>query len=108
TLLGGVGIFLVGMMLMTRGLQAAAGSALRSLLARFTRGRLTSLLTGAGVTVLVQSSSATTLATVGFVSAGLLSFSQAVGVIFGANVGTTVTSWLVSLVGLKIKINSFA
>ncbi len=106
--LGGVGIFLVGMHLLTEGLSAAAGRSLRQGLSRATRGRMSAILTGAGVTALVQSSSATTLATIGFVSVGLLTFQQAVGVIFGANVGTTVTSWMVSLIGLKVKIDAFA
>jgi phosphate:Na+ symporter len=108
SMLGGVGIFLVGMHLLTEGLSAAAGRSLRQGLSRATKGRLSAILTGAGVTALVQSSSATTLATIGFVSVGLLTFQQAVGVIFGANVGTTVTSWMVSLIGLNVKIDAFA
>lgn len=106
--LGGIGLFLLGMILMTDGLKSLAGDALRGVLARFTGSPFTALLTGAGVTALVQSSSATTLATIGFVSAGLLQFPQAVGVIFGANVGTTSTSWLVSILGLKLNIAAAA
>lgn len=106
--LGGIGLFLLGMILMTDGLKAAAGDALRSLLQRFTRGPWSSLTTGIVVTALVQSSSATTLTTIGFVSAGLLTFQQAVGVIFGANVGTTSTSWLVSTLGLKVNVSVVA
>ncbi len=106
--LGGIGIFLLGMILMTDGLKQVAGDSLRKLLARFTGGPLSALMTGAVVTAVVQSSSATTLTTIGFVSAGLLSFKQAVGVIFGANLGTTSTSWIVSLLGLKLNITSVA
>jgi len=107
-LLGGIGLFLLGMTLMTDGLKTVAGNALRRTLARFTGGPLSALLSGATITALVQSSSATTLATIGFVSAGILSFEQAVGVIFGANLGTTSTGWLVSLLGFKVSISAFA
>jgi phosphate:Na+ symporter len=106
--LGGVGIFLIGMILLTEGLKAAAGGALRAILARFTRGPGSAFLSGAGVTALVQSSSATTLTTIGFVSAGLLTFPQAVGVLLGANVGTTSTGWLVSVLGLKVQVSLVA
>jgi phosphate:Na+ symporter len=104
TVLGGIGIFLVGMLLLTDGLKTAAGSALRELLKRFTGNRFSAVLSGAAVTALVQSSSATTLTTIGFVSAGLLSFQGAVGVIFGANLGTTSTGWIVSTIGLKVRV----
>lgn len=107
-ILGGVGLFLIGMILLSDGLKQAAGDALRRVLARFTGGRMKSLLSGVAVTTVVQSSSATTLTTIGFVSAGLLTFPQAVGVIFGANLGTTSTGWLVSIVGLKLKIGAVA
>lgn len=106
--LGGIGLFLLGMILMTDGLKSLAGDALRGILARFTGSPTSALLTGAVVTAIVQSSSATTLATIGFVSAGLLPFPQAVGVIFGANVGTTSTSWLVSTLGLKVNVSAVA
>lgn len=86
-ILGGIGIFLLGMILLTEGLKAAAGNALRAMVQRFTRGPGTALVSGAALTALVQSSSATTLTTIGFVSAGLLSFPAAVAVIFGANLG---------------------
>ncbi len=102
--LGGVGLFLLGMTLMTDGLKALAGDSLRGLLARFTGNRLSAVATGAAVTAVVQSSSATTLATIGFVSAGLLGFGNAVGVILGANLGTTSTGWLVGLLGLKLSV----
>lgn len=104
TLLGGIGLFLLGMILMTDGLKAVAGDALRSLLANFTGSRAKAVATGAGITALVQSSSATTLATIGFVSAGLLTFSNAIGVIIGANLGTTSTGWIVALLGFKLSI----
>jgi phosphate:Na+ symporter len=107
-LLGGIGLFLLGMILMTDGLKALAGDALRQVLDRFVQGPLSALVSGAAATVLVQSSSATTLTTIGFVSAGLLTFPQAVGVIFGANLGTTSTGWIVSLLGLKLSIGVVA
>tara|TARA_R110002072_G_scaffold28182_3_gene90770 strand:+ start:1211 stop:2842 length:1632 start_codon:yes stop_codon:yes gene_type:complete len=108
TILGGIGLFLLGMILLTDGLKALAGDSLRTFLARFAGGRLSSIAAGAGVTALVQSSSATTLTTIGFVSAGLLTFEQSLGVIFGANLGTTSTGWLVSLLGLKFSISKVA
>ncbi|MBA3886586.1 MAG: Na/Pi cotransporter family protein [Acidobacteria bacterium] len=107
-LAGGIGLFLLGMILLTDGLKAAAGDALRRLLAHFTGGPIKALLSGAAVTAVVQSSSATTLTTIGFVSAGLLTFPQAVGVIFGANLGTTSTGWIVSLLRLKLNIGRVA
>lgn len=106
--LGGLGLFLLGMGLMTDGLKLAAGRALERILAAWTRGRLRGLATGTLVTALVQSSSATTVAAIGFVNAGLLSFTQVVWVIFGANVGTTMTGWLVALIGLNMNIEAFA
>ena len=108
TILGGIGMFLLGMILLTEGLKSAAGDALRSVLSRFTGGPVSALLSGTLLTALVQSSSATTLTTIGFVSAGLLTFAQAVGVIFGANLGTTSTSWIVSTLGLKLDIAAAA
>lgn len=106
TLLGGIGLFLLGMILLTEGLTALAGDRLRTTLGRLTGSRLKAVLSGAAITALVQSSHATTLATIGFVSAGLLSLSQAIGVVIGANLGTTSTGWLVSLLGLKLSIGS--
>jgi phosphate:Na+ symporter len=108
TILGGIGLFLLGMVLMTEGLQSAAGDALRRVLSRFTGGPVQAFLSGAGATMLVQSSSATILTTIGFVSAGLLTFSQSVGVIFGAAAGTTSTGWIVSMLGLRLKIGVVA
>lgn len=107
-LLGGVGIFLVGMILLAEGLKAAAGDALRSILGRFTGTPLAGIGSGAAVSALVQSSSATTLTTIGFVSAGLLTFPQAVGVIIGSNLGTTSTGWIVSLLGLRLQVGLVA
>ncbi len=107
-LAGGVGLFLLGMGLMTDGLRLAAGPALERILAKSTRTRLRGLASGALVTMAVQSSSAVTVAVIGFVNAGLLSLGQALWVLFGANVGTTMTGWLVALVGLKFKIDAFA
>lgn len=105
---GGVGLFLLGMGLMTDGLKLAAGPALERVLARSTRTPLRGLASGALVTVLVQSSSAVTVATIGFVNAGLLTLGQSLWVLFGANVGTTTTGWLVALVGLQFKIDLLA
>lgn len=107
-LLGGIGLFLLGMDLMTDGLRSAAGNSLIRVLKGLTGNPVKGMLSGALATAVVQSSSATTLMTIGLVSAGVLSFEAAVGVVFGANVGTTMTSWLVSLVGLKFKISAFA
>jgi phosphate:Na+ symporter len=107
-LAGGVGLFLLGMGLMTDGLKLAAGPALERILANSTRTRLRGLASGILVTALVQSSSAVTVAAIGFVNAGLLNLSQALWVLFGANVGTTMTGWLVALVGLQFKIEALA
>ncbi|MBO5697218.1 MAG: Na/Pi cotransporter family protein [Alistipes sp.] len=107
-LLGALGMFLYGMNLMSSGLQKAAGSKMRNLLTAMTSNPFKGVLTGLGITSVIQSSSATTVMTVGFVNAGLLTLSQAVGVIMGANIGTTVTAWLVSLLGFKADISLFA
>lgn len=108
SLLGGLGIFLLGMVLLTDGLKGLAGNALRQILMRFVRGPLSGVGWGALVTALVQSSSATTLLTVGFVSAGLLTFAQSVGVIFGVNLGTTSTGWIVSQLGFRISLGTIS
>lgn len=105
---GGLGLFLLGMGLMTDGLKLAAGPALHRILAGATRTRLHGLGSGMLVTTLVQSSSAVTVATIGFVNAGLLSLGPALWVLFGANVGTTMTGWIVALVGLKFKVEVLA
>ncbi|MDZ4201333.1 MAG: Na/Pi symporter [Gallionella sp.] len=107
-LLGGIGLFLLGMELMTDGLKLAAGPALERILASSTKTRLRGLAAGALVTALVQSSSAVTVATIGFVNAGMLTLGQSLWVLFGSNVGTTMTGWLVALVGLKFKIEALA
>lgn len=107
-ILGGIGLFLLGMVLLTDGLKAVAGDSLRVVLSRFTGGPVRAFATGMGLTCLVQSSSATVLTTIGFVSAGLLTFPQAVGVVMGAAVGTTSTGWIVSLLGLKFSVSVVA
>ena len=101
TMAGGLSLFLFGMDLMGEALERRAGSRLRTLLGRLTTGRAAGLLTGLGVTAVIQSSSATTVMVVGFVNSGLMSLKQAVNVIMGANIGTTVTPWLLSLTGLE-------
>lgn len=106
--LGGLGLFLLGMVIMTEGLRTLAGNAMRTALMRFTRSPYSGALTGAVATAVLQSSSAITVAAVGFVGAGLLSFSASLGVIFGANIGTTVTGWLVVLLGFKFKLGTLA
>lgn len=108
TALGGLGLFLLGMMLMTEDLRQLAGDSLHTWLTRFTRSPATGALTGTVATAILQSSSATTVTTVGFVAAGLLTFPQALGIIFGANLGTTVTGWMVALLGFKLNIGSIA
>jgi phosphate:Na+ symporter len=107
-ILGGVGLFLLGMTVMTDGLKALAGSALRTVLAKAAATPLSGAFWGAGVTLLVQSSSAVTMTTIGLVSAGLLTFPQGLGLVFGANVGTTGTGWLVALVGVRVSLASYA
>lgn len=108
TLLGAMGMFLYGMNLMSAGLQKAAGSKMRSFLTAMTSNSFKGVMSGLGITAVIQSSSATTVMTVGFVNAGLLTLSQAVGVIMGANIGTTITAWMVSLLGFKADISLFA
>lgn len=98
-------MFLYGMNTMSSGLQKAAGERLRSFLAAMTSNPFKGVLTGLGITAIIQSSSATTVMVVGFVNAGLLTLNQAVGVIMGANIGTTVTAWLISLLGFKMDIS---
>ena len=91
---------------MTDGLRALAGSAIRGALMRFTRSPLSGAVTGAVSTAILQSSSATTVAAVGFVGAGLITFSASLGIIFGANIGTTMTGWLVALLGFKLNLGT--
>ncbi len=107
-LLGGIGMILFGMQTMTAALKELAGGSARAALARFTRTPLTGVATGAVATAVVQSSHATTLMTIGFVGAGMLSFPQALGILFGANIGTTATGWIVVLVGFKLQLGVVA
>ena len=108
TLLGALGMFLYGMNQMSSGLQKAAGDRLRGFLSAMTSNPLKRVLTGLGITAVIQSSSATTVMVVSFVNAGLLTLAQAIGVIMGANIGTTVTAWLVSWLGFKADISILA
>jgi phosphate:Na+ symporter len=108
SVLGGVGLFLLGMTVMTDGLKGLAGSSLRTVLGRAAATPLRGAFWGAVVTLLVQSSSATTMTTIGLVSAGLLTFPQGLGLVFGANVGTTGTGWLVALIGLRVSLTAAA
>lgn len=108
TLIGGVGLFLLGMWLMTEGLKLASGEALRRILESGTRTAIRGFAAGFGITALIQSSSTTTVATVGFVNAGLLRLSQAIWVMIGANVGTTMTGWIVALGGFKLDVGALA
>ena len=108
TLLGALGMFLYGMNLMSSGLQKAAGDRLRSFLSAMTSNPFKRVMTGVGITALIQSSSATTVMVVSFVNAGLLTLVQAIGVIMGANIGTTITAWMVSLLGFKADISILA
>ena len=108
TLLGALGMFLYGMNLMSSGLQKAAGDKLRGLLSVMTSNPFKGVMTGLGITSVIQSSSATTVMVVSFVNAGLLTLAQAIGVIMGANIGTTVTAWLVSWLGFKADISILA
>ena len=106
--LGGIGLFLFGMETLTAALRSLAGEGLRRWLLRMTSSPLRGVLTGAGITAVVQSSTAVTVMTIGFVGAGLISFSQSLGVIYGANIGTTVTGWIIMLVGVKLKLGVLA
>lgn len=107
-LAGSLGLFLYGMNIMGKGLQKMSGGKLQQILGVLTQNRFTGVLTGFLVTVLVQSSSVTTVITVGFVHGGLLSLTQAIGVIMGANIGTTITGWLVAILGFRFHIVDFA
>lgn len=107
-LLGGIGVFMVGMVLLTEGLKSIAGATLRRLLMRFTGNRASAVVTGTLATAVVQSSTATTMTTIGLVAAGLLPLANAIGVILGANLGTTSTAWIVAYFGLKLDIGAIA
>jgi len=108
TLIGSLGLFLYGMKIMSEGLQKVAGNKLRSGLAAMTKNRFSGVLTGMFITTLIQSSSATTVMVVSFVNAGLLTLLQSITVIMGANIGTTVTAWLISIFGFKVSIAAFS
>jgi phosphate:Na+ symporter len=107
-LIGALGMFIYGMKVMSEGLQQAAGSRLRKMLASITSNRFKGVLTGFGITSIVQSSSVTTVMTVSFVNAGLLTLMQSAGVMMGANIGTTITAWLINLFGFKVSMSSYA
>ena len=107
-LIGSLGLFLYGMKIMSEGLQKFAGDSLRRIVTAMTTNRVTGVLTGVLITALIQSSSATTVMVVSFVNAGLLTLTQSIGVIMGANIGTTVTAWLISALGFKVDIAAFS
>jgi len=107
-LIGALGMFIYGMKVMSEGLQQAAGDKLRKMLASITSNRVKGVLTGFGITSIVQSSSVTTVMTVSFVNAGLLTLRQSAGVMMGANIGTTITAWLILIFGFKVSLSSYA
>ncbi len=108
TLIGALGLFLYGMKLMSEALQKVAGSKLRDFLAAMTSNRFMGVITGLSITAIIQSSSATTVMIVSFVNAGLLTLTESAGVIMGANIGTTVTAWIISILGFKVKMSILA
>lgn len=108
TLVGALGFFIYGMKIMSEGIQKAAGSGLRKMLSLMTQNRFMGVFTGFIVTCIIQSSSATTVMTVSFVNAGLLSLAESAGVMLGANIGTTITSWLVALLGFKVSMSALS
>lgn len=108
SLIGSLALFLYGMKIMSEGLEKFAGNRLRSILAAMTKNRFMGVMMGILVTALIQSSSATTVMVVSFVNAGLMTLTQSIGVIMGANVGTTVTAWIISAIGFKVNIALFA
>jgi len=107
-LAGGIGLFLLGMQMMTDGLKLSAGNSLRNILKRSTKTPIRGILSGALITSMVQSSSAVTVASIGFVNAGLLTLKQAVRIAYGSNLGTTMTGWLVAIIGFSFHIKTFA
>ena len=107
-LAGGLGLFMLAVSMITDGLKGAAGDALRGLLANWTRSPLHGIFTGLSITALVQSSSAVTVATIGFVNAGLIGMRRALGIVYGSNIGTTMTGWLVAIIGFKVNVDAFA
>ncbi|MFC1670825.1 Na/Pi cotransporter family protein [Spirochaetota bacterium] len=108
TIFGGLGLFLYGMKIMSESLQMATGDGLRNVLLKVTNNRVLGVITGFFITGVIQSSSATTVMLVSFVNAGLLNLQQSIGIILGANIGTTITGWIVAIFGFKVKIASFA
>lgn len=106
TLLGGLGIFLIGLIIMTNGLQSLASDTLRKVMLHFTKSPYSGALSGAFMTIMLQSSSATTVTAVSFVGAGIITFSQSLGIIFGANIGSTFTGWIVALLGFKFNLGT--
>ena len=108
SLVGSLGLFLYGMKIMSEGLQKVAGDRLRSILAAMTKNRVMGVFTGILITAAIQSASATTVMVVSFVNAGLMTLAQSIGVIMGANVGTTVTAWIISIIGFKMDIALWA
>ena len=107
-IIGSLGLFLYGMKLLSEGLQKSAGNRMKAILNMMTKNRFISIMTGVIITVIIQSSSATTVMVVSFVNAGLMELVQAIGVILGANIGTTVTGWIVALLGFKMNISLLA
>lgn len=107
-LIGGLGLFLLAVKMITDGLKLAAGRALLGIISKWTRSPAHGIFTGLTITAIVQSSSAVTVATIGFVNAGLINLYQAMGIVFGTNIGTTMTAWLVAIIGFKIKVEVFA
>lgn len=107
-LIGALGMFIYGMKVMSEGLQQAAGARLRKMLSSITSNRFKGVLTGFGITTVVQSSSVTTVMTVSFVNAGLLTLMQSAGVMMGANIGTTITAWLINFFGFKVSLSAYA
>ena len=108
SLIGSLALFLYGMKIMSEGLEKFAGDRLRGILSSMTRNRVMGVLTGIFITALIQSSSATTVMVVSFVNAGLMTLVQSIGVIMGANIGTTITAWIISAIGFKVNIAAFA
>ena len=107
-LIGSLGLLLYGMKLLSDGIQKSAGEGLHKILGMMTGNRVLAVLTGIFITMIIQSSGATTVMVVSFVNAGLLTLKQSVGIIFGANIGTTITAWIVSLFGFSFDISAFA
>jgi phosphate:Na+ symporter len=107
-LAGGLGLFMLAVTMITDGIRHAAGHALRDLLGKWTRSHAHGIVTGLFITAVVQSSSAVTVATIGFVNAGLISLRQALGIVYGSNIGTTMTAWIVAFIGFRLNVDLFA